>query len=325
MRLGRIGFDHVAGYLKDGLRSLDVAAGSDADDRARQRAARRRAARPRATPPLVVDVRTPRRAGAEAHRRQPAHSAQSSRWSGWPSCRATARCSCTAPAATARRSRPACCSARFTTSASSRAACRVGDRGFAHCETVITPRGHGLRIRTGRAGRQRSRRSAQAHVLQPERVSMRVGTPDMRTRMVLLAVVFLGGIVFPGDPVAATAQQRITPILPPASTRARPSRIPFRVRGDGRHANPGRAPYVVPDCTEFLANRKDGEGVYQVQPGRPRPDGDLLDLRSGAGRPLADAAQDYARLASRQAVDLSGGRARRGTRGSSSTRTSSKD
>ena len=37
VRLGRIGFDHVVGYLQDGLRSLESRPGSDDDDRARQR------------------------------------------------------------------------------------------------------------------------------------------------------------------------------------------------------------------------------------------------------------------------------------------------
>ena len=43
IRLGRIGFDHIVGYLKDGLHSLEATAGSDGDDRARQRAAGGRA------------------------------------------------------------------------------------------------------------------------------------------------------------------------------------------------------------------------------------------------------------------------------------------
>ena len=36
-RLGRIGFDHVVGFLQDGLHSLRLAAGSDGNDRAPQR------------------------------------------------------------------------------------------------------------------------------------------------------------------------------------------------------------------------------------------------------------------------------------------------
>ena len=58
MRLGRIGFDNVVGYLKDGLRSVD---GSRASIVSTERigadiAARRLAS---SAPPLVVDVRTP--------------------------------------------------------------------------------------------------------------------------------------------------------------------------------------------------------------------------------------------------------------------------
>ena len=62
MRLGRIGFDQVAGYLQDGLRSVRVAAGADDVDRAAQPAGRGRAALAAAAPgraPVMVDVRAP--------------------------------------------------------------------------------------------------------------------------------------------------------------------------------------------------------------------------------------------------------------------------
>lgn len=59
VRLGRIGFDHVAGYLKDGLHSLE--------SRPDLTAATERLSAPRAAeilssaqPPLLIDVRTPR-------------------------------------------------------------------------------------------------------------------------------------------------------------------------------------------------------------------------------------------------------------------------
>ena len=93
-RLGRIGFDHIVGYLQDGLRSLESRAGSDGDDRAPQRAARRRARRERSRgrAPLLVDVRAPGERAAEAHRRQRQHPAQSSRRAARRSCRPIGRC-----------------------------------------------------------------------------------------------------------------------------------------------------------------------------------------------------------------------------------------
>jgi len=59
LRLGRIGFDHVIGYLADGLRSLDGRPDLTArtDRLSAPLAAERLAA---AKPPLAVDVRTPR-------------------------------------------------------------------------------------------------------------------------------------------------------------------------------------------------------------------------------------------------------------------------
>ena len=63
MRLGRIGFDHVVGYLQDGLAQHRVATRlDDATERVSAQLAAERAARcGRATKsPLVVDVRAPR-------------------------------------------------------------------------------------------------------------------------------------------------------------------------------------------------------------------------------------------------------------------------
>ena len=58
MRLGRIGFDHVIGYLKGGLRSADASAAriSKTERIGADVAAERLAS---ATPPVAVDVRTP--------------------------------------------------------------------------------------------------------------------------------------------------------------------------------------------------------------------------------------------------------------------------
>jgi hydroxyacylglutathione hydrolase len=59
MRLGRIGFDHVAGYLKDGLRSLELRPELTATT---ERLSAQFAAEllSSSAPPLVVDVRAPR-------------------------------------------------------------------------------------------------------------------------------------------------------------------------------------------------------------------------------------------------------------------------
>ena len=59
VRLGRIGFDHVAGYLRDGLRSLEARPDLTV---VTERAGPQRAAERLASddPPLVVDVRSPR-------------------------------------------------------------------------------------------------------------------------------------------------------------------------------------------------------------------------------------------------------------------------
>ena len=90
VRLGRIGFDHVVGYLKDGMRSLEsradltatterVSAPFAAERLATGRAARRRRARAA-------------RARAEEHRRQHEHPAESSRRARRRSCRTIGRC-----------------------------------------------------------------------------------------------------------------------------------------------------------------------------------------------------------------------------------------
>ena len=60
MRLGRIGFDNVAGYLDGGMQALDGRARSrrpDRADRPRRTLAEQLAS---TSPPLVLDVRTPR-------------------------------------------------------------------------------------------------------------------------------------------------------------------------------------------------------------------------------------------------------------------------
>jgi rhodanese-related sulfurtransferase len=59
IRLGRIGFDHVAGYLENGLRALDPRPGliASTEHLSAQAAAERLAS---AHPPLAIDVRTPR-------------------------------------------------------------------------------------------------------------------------------------------------------------------------------------------------------------------------------------------------------------------------
>jgi hydroxyacylglutathione hydrolase len=59
IRLGRIGFDTVAGYLEDGLRSLDAHPGlTTATERLSPVLAAERLAAPQ--PPVAVDVRSPR-------------------------------------------------------------------------------------------------------------------------------------------------------------------------------------------------------------------------------------------------------------------------
>jgi glyoxylase-like metal-dependent hydrolase (beta-lactamase superfamily II) len=63
IRLGRIGFDHVAGYLENGLRALDSRPDliASTEHLSAQSAAERLSSRqPPLSPPLVIDVRTPR-------------------------------------------------------------------------------------------------------------------------------------------------------------------------------------------------------------------------------------------------------------------------
>ncbi|HEY3990004.1 MAG TPA: MBL fold metallo-hydrolase [Acidobacteriaceae bacterium] len=63
IRLGRIGFDHVAGYLENGLRALDARPDliASTEHLSAQAAAECLASsRPPLAPPLVIDVRTPR-------------------------------------------------------------------------------------------------------------------------------------------------------------------------------------------------------------------------------------------------------------------------
>jgi hydroxyacylglutathione hydrolase len=60
IRLGRIGFDHVAGYLKDGLRSLESRPELTATtERLSPPLAAERLAAGRPAPPVVIDVRAP--------------------------------------------------------------------------------------------------------------------------------------------------------------------------------------------------------------------------------------------------------------------------
>jgi len=63
IRLGRIGFDHVAGYLENGLRALDSRPDLLASTEhlsAQSAAERLSSSQPPMGPPLVIDVRTPR-------------------------------------------------------------------------------------------------------------------------------------------------------------------------------------------------------------------------------------------------------------------------
>jgi glyoxylase-like metal-dependent hydrolase (beta-lactamase superfamily II)/rhodanese-related sulfurtransferase len=63
IRLGRIGFDHVAGYLENGLRALDSRPDLLASTEhlsAQSAAERLSSSQPPLGPPLVIDVRTPR-------------------------------------------------------------------------------------------------------------------------------------------------------------------------------------------------------------------------------------------------------------------------
>ena len=61
-RLGRIGFDHVVGYLAEGIRSLEARPDLTASTErlSAPLAAERAASEPRSRAPLLIDVRTPR-------------------------------------------------------------------------------------------------------------------------------------------------------------------------------------------------------------------------------------------------------------------------
>ena len=138
-RLGRIGFDHVAGYLADGMAACEsrpeLTPTSNASARKWRPSARPLARRRR---PLVLDVRTPARARAETARRKRGHPAQSAaaRLSELP---ANARCSSTAPAAIGRRLPPASCSTTVTRSARSPAASPRGRRPSCRWRRAQTP------------------------------------------------------------------------------------------------------------------------------------------------------------------------------------------
>ena len=109
MRLGRIGFDSVVGYLRDGISALesrtDLMTGTT-----RVTPAEAAAALASSTPPLVLDIRAPTRVAELAHRRQRQYPAESSRRADRGSARQHGPCSSTARAGIARRSPPACCS-----------------------------------------------------------------------------------------------------------------------------------------------------------------------------------------------------------------------
>ena len=110
-RLGRIGFDHVAGYLDDGMASLRSRPELTAltERLSAQVAAERAAAGDADARPLVLDVRTP----AEREQKRLGGSVGiplNHLPSACRSCRPDVRCSCTAPAAIGRRLPPASCS-----------------------------------------------------------------------------------------------------------------------------------------------------------------------------------------------------------------------
>ena len=104
LRLGRIGFDHVVGYLAGGLASAECGHGAHRDDGARRRGRRR------VTPRVGGAAGAARRAHRRRSvRRSTSKEARTSRSITSPSdCRRfrrDARCCCTARAATARRLR----------------------------------------------------------------------------------------------------------------------------------------------------------------------------------------------------------------------------
>ena len=86
IRLGRIGFDHVAGYLENGLRALDSRPDLIAftEHLSAQSAAERLSSN---QPPMAIDVRTPREHDGEAHRRPASPSRSIASQTIWSRCR----------------------------------------------------------------------------------------------------------------------------------------------------------------------------------------------------------------------------------------------
>ena len=116
LALGRIGFDHVVGYLQDGLQSLE----SRPDLTARtERLGAPFAAEllSSSAPPLLLDIRAPasteQKLASPTVPPSPLNHLNSKIWSNSP---ATARSWSTAPAATAPPSPPACCKVMATPS-----------------------------------------------------------------------------------------------------------------------------------------------------------------------------------------------------------------
>ena len=155
LRLGRIGFDHVVGYLSGGLASASASSGAHRDDGARRSGRRRVTSR-------VGGAAGPAR---RAHRRRSVRrstskAARISRSITSPiDCRRfhrDGRCCCTARAATARRLPPACCSAAGFNERE-RAGRRhrgVGGGGIA-CQVRLKPDTNGsCRVTSEAAGRR---------------------------------------------------------------------------------------------------------------------------------------------------------------------------
>ena len=133
MRLGRIGFDHVIGYLKGGLRSADASAARVVTtERIGAGVAAERLAS--TTPPLwSTDVRS------QSARRSGSQAASTFRSVVWASgCRRflPTRCSCTAPAGHAPPSRQACSSV-------------TGERTSASWQVGLPREGAGLPVEAG--------------------------------------------------------------------------------------------------------------------------------------------------------------------------------
>ena len=145
IRLGRIGFDDVAGYLEGGMLALDGR--PDLIERIeRITAATLEEQLCRAGPPLVVDVRAEDER-SEASSRGASTSRSASFPSGSASCRGIARSSSTARAATGPRPPRACSNARASSTCpiwSAGSAARSGCRQLDQLEQrVPVPRGAG--------------------------------------------------------------------------------------------------------------------------------------------------------------------------------------